>query len=85
MVAAWTKIAILVLKASPASKKTAATPPKRLLRASKCLDCRRAHRGWGILQEAHRITIVAQRSQSTSVAASDYAVFANEVFPSVFK
>jgi hypothetical protein len=36
----------------PGIEKKAATPPKRLLRASKCLDCRRAHRGWGILQEA---------------------------------
>jgi hypothetical protein len=57
MVAAWTKIAILVLKAPRHRKKKAATPPKRLLRASKCLDCRRAHRGWGILQEAQGLYI----------------------------
>jgi hypothetical protein len=39
MVAAWLKIAILALKAPPGIDKTAAKPPKRVLRASKCLDC----------------------------------------------
>jgi hypothetical protein len=55
MVAAWLKIAILALKAPPASKKTAATSPKRVLRASKCVECQNAHQGSGILQEAQMI------------------------------
>ena len=35
---------------APTSNTEAATPPKRLLKATKCLDCRRPCRGVGILQ-----------------------------------
>jgi hypothetical protein len=40
------------VESAPGIEKTAATSPKRVLRASKCLERQNAHQGSGILQEA---------------------------------